>query len=80
MNKHAYCDDCETDDSDDCDHGCDCCDTPNEHQAWLKKEHAYWRHYFGQDYGTKEEKRSRLQAMDPRPVSAEQMEEWRLLK
>jgi hypothetical protein len=31
--------------------------------------HAYWAAYFGQDYGSPEERRSRLEAMDPRPVT-----------
>lgn len=30
-----------------------------------EKEQAYWSRYFGQDYGTKEEKKARLNAMRP---------------
>lgn len=34
--------------------------------ACTAEESAYWSRYFGQDHGTKEEKRARLMAMDPR--------------
>jgi hypothetical protein len=43
-------------------------------------EAAYWGRYFGQDRGTPEQRRATLEAMDPRPASAEQMAEWRALK
>jgi hypothetical protein len=31
------------------------------------RESARWARHFGQDYGTREEKRARLEAMHPRP-------------
>ncbi len=46
--------------------------------AYLSAE--YWAAYFGQGYGTKEQQRGRLMAMDPRPASDEQMDEYRRLK
>jgi hypothetical protein len=65
----------------DCDcRGCECHDSPAEHQAWLREESAYWSAYFGQNSGTKEQQRATLERMDPRPVSAEQMDEYRSLK
>jgi hypothetical protein len=77
-----YCDDCQADVSDECECcGCECCcDSPNAHNAAMEKQHAYWSAYFGQDRGTPEQKRRALAAMDPRPVSAEQMDEYRRLK
>lgn len=60
--------------------GCECHDSPVEHQKWQREAMAYWGRYFGQDHGTKEERRRRLEAMDPRPPSAERMAEWQRLK
>ena len=44
---------------------CECHDNNADHEADEKEEMAYWGHYFGQDYGTDEEKRRRLQAFAP---------------
>lgn len=46
-----------------------CCDSPIAHQRMMRKEGAYWSAYFGQNHGTREERRARLEAMDPRQVS-----------
>jgi len=34
-------------------------------ESCFRAEAARWAQYFGQDYGTREEKRARLQAMKP---------------
>jgi hypothetical protein len=54
---------------------CDCHDTEQEHEAWHAKELAYWAKYYGQDHGTREEKRQRLAAMAP--VGRDVPEDWR---
>lgn len=44
----------------------ECGDEGRMCEPCFQKEANYWRKYFGQDYGTREEKRERLRAMDPR--------------
>ena len=47
----------------------ECDPEEGNHEAgclWMKAEHKYWAHHFGQDHGTREERRTRLAAMDPR--------------
>src|SRR5579864_5580830 len=45
---------------------CECHDTDREHDAEQEAQATYYARYFGQDHGTKEERRRRLEAMDPR--------------
>jgi hypothetical protein len=45
----------------------ECGDEGRMCESCFQKEAAYWARHFGQDYGTREEKRARLEAIDPRP-------------
>jgi hypothetical protein len=42
-----------------------------------QREERYWARHFGQDYGTREEKRARLEAMRPGGPTDEEIQDMR---
>jgi len=40
-------------------------------ESCFRAEDAYWSRYFGQDHGTRAERRARLQAMKPIAIQGE---------